>query len=148
MTLTAESEALLARFDGYLSEARAAGLDVQAESMIGDQVRRDLPAIEAAALARHVRETGCEGLADEARLVAQWSDAVDPMPYELRAELHDLGEHARVALAAVAPEPEPEPEPGCEVCGSPIPERPAPVVCSRRCARLKGAKVSLERRRG
>lgn len=38
-------------------------------------------------------------LADEARLVSQWHDAVDPMPDELRAELRDLGVSARRLLA-------------------------------------------------
>lgn len=34
-------------------------------------------------------------LRDTARLVAQWADAVDPMPDELRDELRDLGRLAR-----------------------------------------------------
>lgn len=37
-------------------------------------------------------------LADEARLVSQWADSLDPMPEVLRGELRDLGETARRLL--------------------------------------------------
>lgn len=46
---TEAGRALLASFDGYLSEGRAKRLDVSAEAMIADAVRRAVPAIEAEA---------------------------------------------------------------------------------------------------
>ncbi len=43
---TPTGQRLLAAFAGYLSEAKAKGLDVEPEQRIADAVRRDLPAIE------------------------------------------------------------------------------------------------------
>jgi hypothetical protein len=45
-----------------------------------------------------VNRDAWRALADEARLVSQWADSLDPMPEVLRAELHDLGTSARRLL--------------------------------------------------
>ena len=112
LTADAEDEAIARAFhEAYERLAPQFGYRTREASAVPwedvPQANRDLMVATVASvkhviLARRVRESGCEGLADEARLVAQWSDAVDPMPDELRAELHDLGRHI-AALAATEP---------------------------------------------
>ena len=64
-------------FDALASDGRITDADVK------NAIKRHRARIEAAAVA-------ASQLADDARLVAQWHDAVDRMPDELRAELRSL----------------------------------------------------------
>ena len=62
--LTAASEALIADYHGRMHED-----DCECDAAF---IRDPLRAIEAAAVARHVRETGCDGLREAAIEAADW----------------------------------------------------------------------------